>query len=110
MDILTRIEEIYLLAIWKLQDNAYGVTIKKKVTEMTGKIVSYGALYFTLDQLNKKGYVIKNQGDPTPVRGGCAKIFYILTPVGKKALKTAHELQSNIWDGVSSVIFDESHN
>lgn len=101
MKYLTRQEEIYLLAIWRLKDNAYGVKIKKQITDMTCKDISYGALYFTLEQLFKKGYVIRSIGEPTPVRGGCRKIYYNLTPEGKKALKAAHKLQRSIWDGIS---------
>lgn len=104
---LTRQEEIYLLAIWNLQDNAYGVQIKKKVSEMSDKKVSYGALYFTLEQLFKKELVIRTLGEPTPVRGGCSKIYYHLTSKGKEALKTAHELHTSIWDGISLISFEE---
>ena len=82
MKVPTRQEEIYLLAIFKLGDAAYGVKIKKAVEEMTGRNLSYGALYFTLEQITKKRYVERTVGDPTPVRGGCSKIFYHLTPAG----------------------------
>jgi DNA-binding PadR family transcriptional regulator len=101
MDYLTRQEEIYLLAIWKLQKTAYGVQIKKKITEMTGKKLSYGALYFTLEQIYKKGYVTRTVGDPTPVRGGCSKIYYQLTTKGKESLRAAFKLQESIWEGIS---------
>ena len=57
MDLLSRWEEIYLLSILELKDNAYGVSIKKKVLEKTGKELSYGGLYFSLGQLVKKGFV-----------------------------------------------------
>ncbi len=103
---LTRLEEMYLLAILKLQENAYGVTIKKMITDQTGKKLSYGALYYTLDQIYNKGYVTKSEGDPTPVRGGCRKIYYNITPDGKKALKAAFEIQKKIWDGVSAYVLD----
>ncbi len=106
---LSRLEEIYLLTIWRLKDNAYGVTIKKSVAEQTGKKVSYGALYFTLEQIFNKGYVTKSKGDPTPVRGGCSKIYYQLTNEGKEALKSVHELQKSIWDGISVVALDEGN-
>ncbi len=97
MEVLTRLEELYLLAIFKLDENAYGVTIKNEVANRSGKIVSYGALYYMLDQLYSKGFVNKVQGEPTPVRGGCSKIFYMLTDKGRKALKEAHDFQQSIW-------------
>ena len=106
MQVLTRQEEIYLLAIHRLQDDAYGVRIRNQVADMTGRKISYGALYFTLEQLHKKGYVTRTVGDPTPVRGGCSKIYYNLTSDGKAALKHVHELQQNIWDGISLLSFE----
>jgi len=105
MQYLTRLEEIYLLAIWRLQDDAYGVQIKKKITEMTGKKSSYGALYFTLEQLFKKGYVSRTLGEPTPVRGGCRKIYYTITTAAKEALKATFKLQKSLWDGISVLSF-----
>lgn len=106
MKYLTRQEEIYLLAIWRLQDDAYGVQIKKQIAEMIERKISYGALYFTLEQLFKKGYVRRTVGEPTPVRGGCRKIYYSLTSVGNEALKTVYDLQMSIWKGISVLSFE----
>ena len=106
MHYLTRQEEIFLMAIHRLQDDAYGVRIRKEVETMTRKKVSYGALYFTLDQIFKKGYVTRTKGEATPVRGGCSKIYYHLTKTGKSALKDAYALQQSIWNGISVLSFD----
>lgn len=106
MKYLTRLEEIYLLAIWRLEGNAYGVQIRKEIADVTGKKISYGALYFTLEQLFKKGYVTRNSGEPTPVRGGCRKIYYHLTPSGKKALKEVYEFQKSLWKSISALSFE----
>jgi DNA-binding PadR family transcriptional regulator len=108
MKLLTRLEEIYLLAIWRLKDEAYGVKIRKKIEKMTGKKISYGALYFTLEQLSKKNYVSRTVGEPTPVRGGCSKIYYKLTPAGKTSLKNAYTLQKSIWKDVSLLALESS--
>ena len=107
MNHLTRQEEIFLLAIWRLQKDAYGVKIKKKISEISGKKLSYGALYFTLEQIFKKGYVARTVGEPTPVRGGCSKIYYGLTDKGKDFLKSAYKLQQSIWDGISIMSLDQ---
>ena len=107
MEYVTRLEEIFLLAIWRLKENAYGVKIRKMVIEMTGKKISYGSIYFTLEQLFKKGYVSRMVGEPTPVRGGCSKIYYDLTRDGKAALKETYALQKTIWEGLSEVSFEE---
>ena len=105
---LTRVEEILLTAIWRLGDNAYGVTIRKQVAEITKKNVIYGTLYNSLDQLLRKGYVAKTRGKPVPERGGRSKMFYTLTSSGMQALQNARELQRRIWDGIPE--FSENKN
>ena len=105
---LTLSEIIFLLAIWRLEDNAYGVTIKRQITKDSGKAHTYGTLYSALDQLHKKGYVTKNAGPPTPERGGRSKIFYRLSPEGIAALKAARKLQREIWKGVPEFSLDEA--
>jgi len=105
---LTLSEIIFLLAIWRLEDNAYGVTIKRQITKDTRKTHTYGTLYSALDQLFKKGYVIKRAGPPTPERGGRSKIFYRLTPEGIQALNAARQLQRTIWKGIPEFSSDEA--
>jgi len=107
MKYLTRQEEIYLLSIWKLKHEAYGIRIRQMIERMTGRRLSYGALYFTLEQLYKKNYVHRTEGPPTPVRGGCRKIFYALTPAGRQALKRVRILEGAIWSDVSLLSLEE---
>jgi len=104
MSLLSRWEEVYLLSIWELKDNAYGVTIKKKVSNKTGTILSYGGLYFMLAQLVKKGLVTKSAGEPTNKRGGRRKYYYSLTKKGKKALQATYEHQKSLWKDVAELI------
>lgn len=101
---LTLYETIHLLAILRRGDNAYGVSIKEEISEMTGREISYGTLYSYLDQLTRKGLVKKTSGDPTPERGGRRKIYYSITAAGEKALQAAYRLQQSIWEGVPSPI------
>jgi DNA-binding PadR family transcriptional regulator len=91
----------------RLEGNAYGVTIRKQIAKVTGKTYTYGTLYSALDQLYKKGYVVKNAGLPTPERGGRSKIFYKLTQEGIKSLKASRELQKAVWKGVPELTFDK---
>ena len=100
MDILTLNEQILLLTIWKLNDNAYGVPIMEKLRETTKKKIVYGTLYNSLDNLVQKGYVVTIKGEPTPERGGRSKVYYALTEKGKAALQKAKELQVYLWEGV----------
>lgn len=104
MDLLTLHEQILLLAIWRLGENAYGVPIREEVVRLTKKNIVYGTLYNSLDKLVKKGFVVTSRGEPTPERGGRSKIFYTLTKAGMAALQQAKELQSNLWDGVPDFI------
>lgn len=95
---LTLTEEMFLLAVWKLKENAYGVTLRQHVSQETGRIYPYGTLYSALDKLARKGYLTKASGDPSPERGGRRKYYYSITPSGIGALKNAMELKSLLWD------------
>jgi PadR family transcriptional regulator PadR len=105
-DLLSLWEEVYLLAIWELKDEAYGVAIKKLVSQKTGRVLSYGGLYFMLAQLAKKDLVVKTAGEPSPQRGGRRKYYYTLTEKGKKALRTSFEFQKSLWNDVKEPVFD----
>lgn len=96
---LTKAEELVLLTILKLKDEAYGVSIKNQIQQTTGQQVPYGTLYFLLDQLTQKGLVDKKKGAPTPERGGRSKTYYRLTVDGSNSLKRAFELQQKTWNG-----------
>ncbi len=103
---LTKIEEILLLAIWKLRDEAYGVKIRKHVSEGIGRDFTYGNLYSALHQLTVKKYVSKKTGDSPPERRGRPKIHYAVTPVGLRALKAAREMHDKLWSGIPPYAFD----
>jgi PadR family transcriptional regulator PadR len=105
-DLLSLWEEVYLLSIWELKGEAYGVAIKKLVSAKTGRILSYGGLYFMLSQLVKKGLVVKSPGEPTPRRGGRRKYYYGLTERGKKALRTSFDFQKSLWRDVKEPVLD----
>jgi hypothetical protein len=104
---LTKMEEIVLIAIWNLGEDAFGVNIKKKVHQLTGREYFYNTLYTTFDRLIRKAYIIKGFGNPSPVRGGKRKVFFRLTKSGKNALKYAFERNLRIWSGFSNDTFLE---
>lgn len=104
MKILSRSDEILLLAILRLKDNAYGVTIIKEVQKRTEKKLTFGSLWVSLDILHKRGLLQKRMADPTPERGGRSKIYYTVTPEGLKALEKAREFQKEIWRGMPVLI------
>ena len=83
-------ENLLLLAILRLDDRAYGVSIRQELIDRAEKDVAIGAIYTGLDRLEQKGFVKSWSGEPTPERGGRAKKFYRLTAQGKKALREMH--------------------
>ena len=100
MEFITRLEEVILIAIWKLKDEAYGVSINKHVSKMTGKNYTIGSLYFSLDQLYRKGLIEKLKGEPTPERGGRSKIYYSLSPDGEKALNAVRDFHTKLYEDI----------
>lgn len=104
MNELTKSEELLLLAIMRLHDGAYGVSIKRKLMETSNKAIPYGTLYFILEQLNNKGYVKRSSGLPTPERGGRRKTYYRLTEGGKAALSKAYEMHQKVWRGFPDLV------
>ncbi len=98
---LTFNEMLILNTIWRLKENTYGAEIRRNISEMTHKNWNYGTMYCILDQLVKKGFIKRIIGDPTPVPGGRKKIFYKITPVGKKALGEAFKINKVLWEGFS---------
>jgi len=100
MKLLGRIEEIILLAIWKLGEKAYGMAIREEIINATGENWLLGSIYGPLAQLHKKGYVRTIKAEPTPERGGRAKVYYGVTPEGKEALSKIQKVNA----------FFQSHN
>ncbi len=103
---LSRNEEFILLSIWKLKDNAYGVTIRRDFMESTNKTLHFGSLYNTLELLMRKRLVTSWESQPDSRRGGRRKKLYYLTPQGKKALKEAQAVYRSVWESVPDLEFE----
>ena len=97
---LTLLEQMILAAIIALKEDAFGVSIRKRVAKMTGKRLMYGTLYNALDQLLRKGYVTKAKGTTSSARGGRPRIYYALSKEGMRALRTSYNLQCAIWNSI----------
>jgi PadR family transcriptional regulator, regulatory protein PadR len=82
-------EELVLLAILSLRNDAYGVKIGDAIEEATGRSVSIGALYTTLSRLEDKGLISSWKGEATAERGGRAKKFFKIEAPAKLALSNA---------------------
>lgn len=105
---MSKAEEMVLLAIWRLADDAYGVTIRRQIRRDTGKDYTYGTLYGLLRQMSRKGYIKKFRTEPLPRKGGRSKTYFKLTSSGIRALKEAIALHKRIWKDISEISFDES--
>jgi len=93
-------EQIVLLAILRLGENAYGVTIRAEIAACTGRAPAPGALYTTLDRMEEKGLVQSRLGDPTPRRGGRAKRYFTVTKRGRVAVTAAQRCYRNLLQGL----------
>jgi len=103
---LTRADEILLLAILRLGDEANGINIRREITERAGKKLSFGSLWVSLDILRKRGLLEKHLADPTPRRGGRGKLYYRITPDGIQALDESRRFQEDLWKGIPARISD----
>ena len=109
MKILTKLEENVLLTILKLKGNAYIVSIKDQMEGYTGKTISFGALYVSLNRLIKYGYLESFIGKSSSERGGRAKKYYKLTRDGIMGLKEIQNLQAIMWkdfDNLTDVLLE----
>ena len=100
MKILTKPEELLLLAICNLGENAYGVEILKYVSEKTRTDWSIGSIYVPLDRLARLGYVVSYQGEPTSKRGGKSKRYFKITVKGTSALRESLRVQKEMLAGL----------
>jgi DNA-binding PadR family transcriptional regulator len=86
-ELLGSLEHIILLALVRLDGNAHGMIVRREIEERTGRNISIGAVYATLERLEAKGYVSSFTGEPTPERGGRAKRLFRVEAAGKRALQ-----------------------
>ncbi len=102
-DFLGAFEEIVLLALIHLGDNAYGMTIRREIEDRSGRgrTVSIGAVYSTLDRLESKGLVSSNYSNGSEARRGRARRYFKLEPEGAKSLNRSSEILANMWRGLA---------
>jgi len=98
-DYLGDFEQVVLLAVMRLGPEAYGVSIKHEIEQRTGRNVSLGAIYPTMDRLEAKGFVTSHVGAPTAERGGRAKRHFRINAAGLRQLRRSHEMLAAMWEG-----------
>ncbi len=99
-------EEVVLLTVAILYENAYGISIKEEIENRLKRKVSVGAMRTALNRLEKKGFLNSEFGEATAVRGGKRKRFFKVTPLGKDALDKVMETRKQLWDAIPSIAFD----
>jgi PadR family transcriptional regulator, regulatory protein PadR len=101
---LGEFEQLVLLAILRLGEDAYGVPIKQDIEQRTGRALTVGALYRTLDRLEDKGYVTSAFSDPTAERGGRSKRYFRMRPQGLRTLRASREALAAMWEGLEPLV------
>lgn len=102
-DYLGEFEQLILLAVARLGDDAYGVTIRQTLEERTERQPSFGAIYSTLRRLEHKGLVRSYTGKPEAVRGGRAKKHVLLTARGRAAMRETHSAIIRMAEGIAGL-------
>ena len=102
-DYLRSFEQVVLLAIVRLRDNAYGMTVRRELEQQIGRSTSLGAVYATLDRLEKKGYIISREGRPGESRSGRVKRLVRVEPLGMAALRRSLQAIEAMSKGVREV-------
>jgi DNA-binding PadR family transcriptional regulator len=97
---LTDLEFMILLAILRLADDAYGVTIGRQIEQHAKRAVTRAALYVALDRLEERGLVRSSVGSPTPERGGRAKRYFTVTSTGLRAVRGTQRAFVALWSGI----------
>jgi len=103
---LGEFEELILLTVGVLYENAYAVAITKEITKQSGRSVNVSAVHKTLYRLEKKGMLKSQLSDPESKRGGKRKRLFTITPFGKKALDESMELRMNLRKQISELAFN----
>jgi PadR family transcriptional regulator PadR len=104
MAFLTKLEELFMLAVFYHDEPASLMDIREYLLDKTDKEWAIASLYIALDKLKKRGFVKSFKGEPKQVRGGKAKRYYLMTERGIQTLKESWKMQGPIWkDFISSL-------
>ena len=105
---LGEFEEVVLLAVGILQENAYGVGIRKELEHQSKRPVNIGAVHTALHRLEEKGFLKSKFGEATLIRGGKRKRLFKLTAYGLKALREAQGLRNQMWSQLSNALIQRN--
>ena len=105
---LGEFEELVLLTVGALYDEAYGVAVMDEIKEETGRSVNISAIHSALRRLEEKGFVKSRMGGATNERGGRRKRYFVLTSYGKKALDEAQSMRLKLYNRIPDISFGNS--
>ncbi len=103
---LGEFEELVLLTVGILHEDAYGLSITDELENRTKRNVTISSVHKALVRLEKKGFLKSHIGGASKERGGRAKKLYLLTSSGKKALMASKDLRSNMWEAVPKIVWE----
>lgn len=103
---LGEFEEVVMLTVGVLYDEAYGISIKKEIEERLSRKVSVGALQSALKRLEQKGYLTSREGESTRERAGRPKKYFAITAHGKNALEYVRSSRNDLWNSIPKVALD----
>ncbi len=103
---LGEFEELVLLTVGILYEDAYGLSITDELERQTGRKVMISAVHKSLVRLETKGFLVSEMGGATHERGGRKKKLYFLTAAGKSALSHSRELRNKMWSSVPKVVWE----
>ena len=97
---LGEFEQLVLLAVLRLKEDAYAVPIRQEIEDRTKRSAARGAVYITLDRLEEKGYLKSRLGEGSPERGGRPRRYYTVSTAGVRALEQSWTALRNMWAGL----------
>jgi len=100
-------EELILLMIVMLRDEAYGLAIRTALKEQADRTVTIGAVHGTVNRLEKKGFIQSRLGGATESRGGRRKRLFTITAYGKKVLQKSRDVKVNLWNQIPELALNQ---
>jgi DNA-binding PadR family transcriptional regulator len=101
---LGEFEQVVLIAVLRLGENAYAIPIREEIRQRTGRSVARGALYTALDRLEAKQFLRSHMSEPLEERGGRSRRYFALTPAGLSALRTSRQSLLRLWQGIEGLL------
>lgn len=102
---LGEFEELVLLIVAVLFDNAYGIAVQEEIAKRSGRKVTISTVHSALHRLDKKGYVTSRYGEATATRGGRRKLLFTVTPAGEGVLSHSRKLRNDLWESIPEIAF-----